>query len=47
MLDCGMDPQQAAEAPPRSFAHPRGVLEVEHTIPEPIIAELRRRGHRV
>jgi gamma-glutamyltranspeptidase len=46
MLDCGMDPQQAAEAP-RCFAKPRAVLEVEHTNPDPVIAELARRGHQI
>lgn len=44
MLDCGMDPQQAAEAP-RSFAHPRGVLEIEQTNPQPVITDLAARGH--
>jgi len=44
VLDRGLDPQQAAEQP-RIFAHPRGVLEVEPTNPEPIVAELARRGH--
>ncbi len=34
MLDCGMDPQQAAEAP-RCFAKPRAVLEVERTPSSP------------
>jgi gamma-glutamyltranspeptidase / glutathione hydrolase len=46
MLDCGMDPQQATEAP-RCFAHPRGVLEMEPTNPEPVVAELARRGHQI
>ena len=46
MLDCEMDPQQAVEAP-RCFAHPRGVLEVEHTVAKPIVAELARRGHQI
>ncbi|MBV8889827.1 MAG: gamma-glutamyltransferase [Alphaproteobacteria bacterium] len=43
MLDRGMDPQQAADAP-RSFAF-RGKLQVEPTNPEPVIADLARRGH--
>jgi gamma-glutamyltranspeptidase / glutathione hydrolase len=38
VLDAGMDPQQESEAP-RCFAHPNGVLEVERTTPEPVIAE--------
>jgi gamma-glutamyltranspeptidase / glutathione hydrolase len=46
MLDCGMDPQQAAEAP-RCFANPRGVLELEPANPEPVIAELACRGHSI
>jgi gamma-glutamyltranspeptidase / glutathione hydrolase len=44
VLDRGLDPQQAAEQP-RIFAHPRGVVEVEPTNPEPIVSELQRRGH--
>ncbi len=43
MLDRGMDPQQAADAP-RIFAF-RGKLRVEQFVPEPIVAELARRGH--
>jgi gamma-glutamyltranspeptidase / glutathione hydrolase len=43
MLDRGLDPQQAAEAP-RSFAF-RGKLQMEPTNPEPIVADLARRGH--
>jgi len=43
MLDRGLDPQQAAEAP-RSFAF-RGELRVEKTVPEPVVADLKRRGH--
>jgi gamma-glutamyltranspeptidase / glutathione hydrolase len=43
MLDRGFDPQQAAEAP-RSFAF-RGKLQVEKANPEPILADLARRGH--
>jgi gamma-glutamyltranspeptidase/glutathione hydrolase len=46
LLDRGMDPQQAAEAP-RVFAHPRGVLEVERGNSEPVVQELIRRGHPV
>jgi gamma-glutamyltranspeptidase/glutathione hydrolase len=45
LLDRGLDPQQAAERP-RSFAF-QGVLQVEPTIPEAIVADLARRGHRV
>jgi gamma-glutamyltranspeptidase/glutathione hydrolase len=43
MIDRGMDPQQAAEAP-RIFAS-RGKLQVERANPEPIVADLARRGH--
>src|SRR5439155_111082 len=42
-LDCGKDPQQAAEGP-RVFAN-QGVLQTEHFVPEPIRADLARRGH--
>src|SRR5712671_3122511 len=45
MLDRGMDPQQAADAP-RIFAS-RGKLRVETFVPEPIVADLARRGHDV
>jgi gamma-glutamyltranspeptidase / glutathione hydrolase len=45
MLDRGLDPQQAAEAP-RSFAF-RGKLRVERGVPEPVVADLARRGHDV
>ncbi|HVC56271.1 MAG TPA: gamma-glutamyltransferase [Stellaceae bacterium] len=45
MLDRGMDPQEAAEAP-RSFAY-EGVLQVERANPEPVIADLMGRGHRI
>jgi gamma-glutamyltranspeptidase/glutathione hydrolase len=45
ILDRGLDPQQAAEAP-RSFAF-RGRLRVEPSIPEPIVADLARRGHQI
>jgi gamma-glutamyltranspeptidase/glutathione hydrolase len=43
MIDRGFDPQQAAEAP-RIFAT-RGKLQVERAVPEPIVADLARRGH--
>jgi gamma-glutamyltranspeptidase / glutathione hydrolase len=43
VLDRGMDPQQAAEAP-RVFAF-RGKLRVEKTVPEPVVADLAKRGH--
>ena len=43
LLDRGMDPQQAAEAP-RVFAY-QGVLQVEHFVPEPIRDDLAKRGH--
>ena len=42
-LDRGMDPQQAAEGP-RVFAY-QGALQVEHFVPEPVRADLARRGH--
>jgi gamma-glutamyltranspeptidase / glutathione hydrolase len=45
MIDRGMDPQQAAEAP-RSFAF-RGKLQVERANPAPIVADLARRGHEI
>ncbi len=45
MLDLGLDPQAAAEAP-RSFAFD-GVLALESTVPEAIVRNLARRGHRV
>ncbi|MGH7038645.1 MAG: gamma-glutamyltransferase family protein [Stellaceae bacterium] len=45
VLDRGLDPQEAAEQP-RSFAF-QGVLQVEPTIPEAVVADLARRGHRV
>jgi gamma-glutamyltranspeptidase/glutathione hydrolase len=45
LLDRGMDPQQAAEAP-RIFAY-QGALQVEHFVPEPIRADLARRGHAI
>ena len=43
VLDRGMNPQQAAEAP-RIFAF-RGKLRVEPANPEPIVADLAQRGH--
>jgi gamma-glutamyltranspeptidase/glutathione hydrolase len=43
LIDRGLDPQQAAEAP-RSFAF-RGKLQVEQAVPEPIVADLAARGH--
>jgi gamma-glutamyltranspeptidase / glutathione hydrolase len=43
MLDRGLDPQQAAEAP-RSFAF-RNKLRVEPGNPAPIVDDLARRGH--
>ena len=45
MVDRGLDPQQAAEAP-RSFAF-RGKLQLEPTNPEPVVADLARRGHEI
>ncbi|HVB17549.1 MAG TPA: gamma-glutamyltransferase [Stellaceae bacterium] len=43
MIDRGFSPQQAAEAP-RTFAF-RGKLRAERAVPEPIVADLARRGH--
>jgi len=45
MLDRGLDPQAAAEAP-RSFAFD-GYLQLESTIPVEIARDLAQRGHRV
>jgi gamma-glutamyltranspeptidase/glutathione hydrolase len=45
ILDCGMDPQQAAEQP-RIFPW-HGVLQVERRVPEPTIAALAHRGHEI
>jgi gamma-glutamyltranspeptidase/glutathione hydrolase len=45
MLDRGLDPQQAAEAP-RVFAH-RNKLRVEQSVPQPVVEDLARRGHDV
>ena len=43
MLDYGLDPQSAIDLP-RAFAT-EGVVKVERGIPEPVRAELARRGH--
>ena len=43
MIDRGLDPQQAAEAP-RVFAF-RNKLRVERNVPEAIVGDLARRGH--
>jgi gamma-glutamyltranspeptidase/glutathione hydrolase len=45
MLDLGMDPQQAIEAP-RHFAS-QGNLGLEDTVPASVAEDLRQRGHRV
>jgi gamma-glutamyltranspeptidase/glutathione hydrolase len=45
LIDRGLDPQQAAEQP-RILAL-NGVLQVERAVPEPIVAELARRGHEI
>jgi gamma-glutamyltranspeptidase / glutathione hydrolase len=45
MLDRGMDPQQAADAP-RVFAS-RGKLRVETFVPQPLVDDLAGRGHDV
>lgn len=45
VLDRGLDPQAAAEAP-RSFAFD-GILALEPTVPETIARDLAQRGHRV
>jgi gamma-glutamyltranspeptidase/glutathione hydrolase len=45
LLDRGMDPQQAAEAPRLLALH--GALQVEPTLPEPILADLAQRGHEI
>ena len=45
VIDRGLDPQQAAEAP-RIFAF-RGKLQVERANPEPIVADLAHRGHEI
>jgi gamma-glutamyltranspeptidase/glutathione hydrolase len=45
MIDLGLDPQAAAEAP-RSFAFD-GLLALESTVPEAIARDLTARGHRI
>ena len=45
LLDRGLDPQTAIDAP-RSFAFD-GVLEIEPTYPEKVLADLAERGHRL
>jgi gamma-glutamyltranspeptidase/glutathione hydrolase len=45
MLDRGFDPQQANEAA-RHFAY-EGGLQLEQGVPEPVAAELAKRGHRI
>jgi gamma-glutamyltranspeptidase / glutathione hydrolase len=45
LLDRGLDPQQSAEQP-RILAL-NGVLQVERAVPEPIVADLARRGHEI
>ena len=45
MLDLGLDPQAAAEAP-RSFAFD-GMLALETTVSEAVLRDLAQRGHRV
>ena len=45
LLDCGLDPQEAAEVP-RFFAY-GGALQLEKTIPDGIATELAQRGHMV
>jgi len=45
VLDRGLDPQQANEAP-RHFAY-GGALQVEEGVPADVVAELARRGHRI
>jgi gamma-glutamyltranspeptidase/glutathione hydrolase len=45
MLDYGMDPQQALDAP-RVF-HTDGVLEAERGVPASAIAGLKQRGHQI
>ena len=45
MLDRGMDPQQAAEQP-RIFPW-HGILQVERAVPEPTVADLAHRGHKI
>jgi gamma-glutamyltranspeptidase/glutathione hydrolase len=45
MLDRDWDPQQANEAP-RHFAYD-GALQLEQGVPEPVAAELAKRGHKI
>jgi gamma-glutamyltranspeptidase / glutathione hydrolase len=45
LLDRGMDPQQAAEQP--RLLPLNGLLQVERTIPEPLVADLADRGHEI
>jgi len=45
VLDFGMDPQDAIDAP-RAFAH-EGVMQVERGVPGSVAEELARRGHQV
>jgi gamma-glutamyltranspeptidase/glutathione hydrolase len=45
LLDRGMNPQQAAEQP--RILPLNGVLQVERANPEPIVADLARRGHEI
>jgi gamma-glutamyltranspeptidase/glutathione hydrolase len=45
ILAGGMDPQSAVDAP-RSFAYGEG-LQLETTVPDAVVADLARRGHRV
>ncbi|MEJ0069892.1 MAG: gamma-glutamyltransferase [Pseudomonadota bacterium] len=45
MLDRGLDPQQANEAP-RHFAY-GGMLQLEEGVPKPVAESLARRGHRI
>ena len=45
LLDRGMNPQKAAEGP-RVFAY-QGVLQTEHFVPEPVRADLTKRGHKI
>ncbi len=45
ILDEGLDPQEAIERP-RTFAYD-GVLQVENTVPAPVLADLEARGHKI
>ena len=42
MMDCGLSPQGAQDVP-RWFANPEGFVEVEPTVPEALVAQLRER----